>query len=131
MSQTSSKPKRGKTPKTENASRKQQELLDRQRIATARLRLWLDWTIPSVNTSRYKHWRVAHLQKQGAKRAWLSALKLSAMECEHLMRIISSLAPNPSEMLSREASVLTMLTNEFAGDIARSSQNAQPEPLSV
>ena len=124
---SSNAPKRAKTRGTVRSSR----LLERQLVASARLKLWLDWQVPSENQIRYKHWSNARRIKEGAKLAWLSALKSSASECGNLMRIISSLAPNPSEMLLREASVLTTLTSAFAGESPRSLPSAQPAPLSV
>lgn len=125
---TSSKPKQAKTLAIGQRSKK---LLERQVLSTARLSLWLDWEIPSANTFRYKHWSKVRQINQGAKLAWLSALRSSDSAVKSLMRIISSLAPNPSETLSREGSVLTMVTNAFAGDTARSLPSAQAEPLSV
>src|SRR5437899_13031289 len=50
----------GRKPKT----------VGRHRVAV----LWVDYKIPSLNTEKYKHWRVAWRHAQDAKAAWSTAV---------------------------------------------------------
>src|SRR6185369_4902319 len=92
--------------------------------------LWMDLEIPSANVTRYQHWTKVRKHNEAAKLAWLSALKSSPSENGKLISIISLMALNHSEMLSPEASVLTMETKESAGSTIPSSPPEPQEPKS-
>lgn len=82
-------------------------------ISRLSVSLLLDWTAPSVNTERYKHWRVAHRNKQAAIKALEKSIaSLSELDAASWTAIISWVRQSRAAMPSPESSASTMQTDE-------------------
>lgn len=79
----------------------------------------MDYTIPSANTERYRHWAVVRKNTLAAKEAWLSALRSpsQATALEGLTKIIALPGVNPYAIPSPEASESTTPIQGQSGNI--------------
>src|SRR5262245_10710593 len=73
------------------------------------------WQIPSLNTEKYRHWRVALRNAKAAQKAFASACLSSPSVNAFLTMITSSLAASHCETPSQRDLGLTTPTSESNG----------------